>query len=179
MNSLTPRPVKNIVTGAHFVQVECGTFHTIALTKLGDVYTFGFNGNGRLGLAEAGTLDTAQRNCPVLLKSFENLAAKDHEEIGVPTDESQAATTALVKALRPKRVSHLCLGGFYSAALTDQGESSTSSTIRSTIPAATHPPSLSPSVHSSLTTPPTHSPSLPLPSLPTPPCTTRGYLHLG
>jgi hypothetical protein len=52
MNSLTPRPVKSITSGAHFVQVECGTFHTVALTKLGDVYTFGFNGNGRLGLAE-------------------------------------------------------------------------------------------------------------------------------
>ena len=51
MNSLTPRPVKSTGTGAHFVQVECGTFHTIALSKLGDVFTFGFNGNGRLGLA--------------------------------------------------------------------------------------------------------------------------------
>ena len=35
--------------------MECGTFHTIALTKLGDIYTFGFNGNGRLGLAEQST----------------------------------------------------------------------------------------------------------------------------
>ena len=73
-------------------------------------------------LALRGTLDTKQRNTPVLLKSFENLAAKDHEDIGLPTDESQASTTALVKALRPKKVSHLCLGGFYSSALTDQGD---------------------------------------------------------
>ena len=122
MNSLTPRPAKSVTTGAYFVQVECGTFHTTALTKLGDVFTFGFNGNGRLGLAEPGSLDTKQRPTPVLLKAFENLAAKDHEDIGLPTDVSQAATTALVKALRPKKVSHLCLGGFYSAALTDQGD---------------------------------------------------------
>ena len=81
MNSLTPRPVKNVTAGAYFVQVECGTFHTIALTKLGDVYTFGFNGNGRLGLAEPGSLDTKQRNTPVLLKAFENLAAKDHDDV--------------------------------------------------------------------------------------------------
>ena len=33
---------------------------------------------------------------------------------------TQAATTALVKSLRPKKISHLCLGGFYSAALSDQ-----------------------------------------------------------
>ena len=54
MNSLTPRPVKNVSSAAHsFVQVECGTFHTIALSKLGDVFTFGFNGNGRLGPSAA------------------------------------------------------------------------------------------------------------------------------
>ena len=70
---------------------------------MGDVFTFGFNGNGRLGLAEPGSLDTKQRSTPSLLKSFENLAAKDTEDIGMPTDDSQAATTALVKALRPLR----------------------------------------------------------------------------
>ena len=103
-------------------QVECGTFHTIALTKLGDMFTFGFNGNGRLGLAEAGAADPKQRSTPQMIKTFENLAAKDHEDIGLPQDESQQATTALVKALRPKKVSHLCLGGFYSSSITDQGD---------------------------------------------------------
>ena len=122
MNSLTPRPCKSVTTGVFFVQVECGTFHTLALTKLGDLYTFGFNGNGRLGLAEAGSGDTKQRNTPVLIKTYENLAAKDHEEVGLPQDETQKATTALVKALRPKKVSRLCLGGFFSSALTDQGD---------------------------------------------------------
>ena len=58
----------------------------------------------------------------MLIKTYENLAAKDHEEVGLPQDETQKATTALVKALRPKCVSRLCLGGFYSAALTDQGD---------------------------------------------------------
>lgn len=48
MNSLTPRPVKDVSAGAHFGQVECGPFHTVAITKLGDVYTWGFNGTGRL-----------------------------------------------------------------------------------------------------------------------------------
>jgi len=120
MNSLTPRPCKSLQAGAHFVQVDCGVFHTMAVTKLGDVYTFGFNGNGRLGLAGPGTTDTRQRNVPHHLKNL--LAAKDTDDIGMPLDESQAATTALVKALRPKKVSHLCLGGFYSAALTDQGD---------------------------------------------------------
>ena len=48
MNSLTPRPVKDVSAGAHFGQVECGPFHTVAITKLGDVDTWGFNGTGRL-----------------------------------------------------------------------------------------------------------------------------------
>ena len=52
-------------------QVECGTFHCIALTKLGDVYTWGFNGNGRLGLAPplaTNPEDTEQRLTPTLIK---------------------------------------------------------------------------------------------------------------
>ena len=32
------------------------------------------------------------------------------------------ATKALVKALRPKQIAKLCLGGFHSAALSDQGD---------------------------------------------------------
>ena len=103
-------------------QVSCGTFHTLALTKLGDFYSFGFNGNGRLGLAEptGSGHDTAERTTPVIVQSFANLGAKDTEDIGLPQDDSQAATTALVKALRPKQISTLCLGGFYSQALSDQ-----------------------------------------------------------
>ena len=103
MNSPTPRPVKNVGAGAHFCQVQCGTFHTLALTKLGDVYSWGFNGNGRLGLAEPGGTDTAPRLTPVLIKKIEGLACKDDTDVGLPMDESQAATTALVKALRPKQ----------------------------------------------------------------------------
>lgn len=103
--------------------MECGTFHTIALTKLGDIYTFGFNGNGRLGLAEPGGLDTRPRTTPSLIgRTFEGKGAKDSEDIGMPTDEEQAATSALVKALRPKCIRSLSLGGFYSAALSDQGD---------------------------------------------------------
>ena len=103
MNSPTPRPVENVGAGAHFCQVQCGTFHTLALTKLGDVYSWGFNGNGRLGLAEPGGTDTAPRLTPVLIKKIEGLACKDDTDVGLPMDESQAATTALVKALRPKQ----------------------------------------------------------------------------
>ena len=102
-------------------QVECGTFHTIALSKLGDIYSFGFNGNGRLGLAEPNSGgDTQQRNTPCLIKSFATQGKQDHDDSGLPTDDSQAATVALVKALRPRRVKMLCLGGFHSAALSDQ-----------------------------------------------------------
>ena len=71
MNSLTPRPVKDVSAGAHFGQVECGPFHTVAITKLGDVYTWGFNGNGRLGLAEVGTTDTKPRLTPELVRALQ------------------------------------------------------------------------------------------------------------
>ena len=122
MNSLTPRPIKAISAGAHFAQVECGPFHTLALTKLGDVWAWGFNGNGRLGLADAGASDTKQRLTPVLLKSIEGAAVKDEEHVGLPTDDASLATSALVKALRPKQIKGLALGGFHSGALSDQGD---------------------------------------------------------
>ncbi|KAL1503593.1 hypothetical protein AB1Y20_012070 [Prymnesium parvum] len=121
-NALTPRLVNMGSTGAYFVQVACGTFHTIALTKLGDIYSFGFNGNGRLGLAEPLLTDTKPRNKPCLLRSFATQAKQDHEDSSLPADDAQAATTALVRALRPRRVKKLCLGAFHSAALSDQGD---------------------------------------------------------
>ena len=57
-------------------QVECGPFHTVAITKLGDVYTWGFNGNGRLGLAEAGTTDTKQRLTSELVRSLQGASSR-------------------------------------------------------------------------------------------------------
>ena len=104
------------------MQVECGPFHTVAVTKLGDVYTWGFGGNGRLGLAEQGQLNTEQRLTPELVRTLQGAAMKDDADVGMPVDDSQAATKALVKALRPKQISLLCLGGFHSAALSDQGD---------------------------------------------------------
>tara|TARA_B110001452_G_scaffold11041_1_gene9183 strand:+ start:3615 stop:8069 length:4455 start_codon:yes stop_codon:yes gene_type:complete len=84
--------------------------------------TWGFNGNGRLGLAEPGTTDTSQRLTPELIKTLQGAAMKDDADVGMPVDDSQAATKALVKALRPKQIAFLCLGGFHSAALSDQGD---------------------------------------------------------
>ena len=71
---------------------------------------------------DAGASDTKQRLTPVLLKSIEGAAVKDEEHVGLPTDDASLATSALVKALRPKQIAKLCLGGFHSAALSDQGD---------------------------------------------------------
>lgn len=74
------------------MQVECGTFHTIALTKLGDIYTFGFNGNGRLGLADAkGLTDTRQRNVPTLIVSFSNKGRREQEDSDIKMDGVKAS----------------------------------------------------------------------------------------
>ena len=47
---------------------------------------------------------------------------KDEEHVGLPTDDASLATSALVKALRPKQIKGLALGGFHSGALSDQGD---------------------------------------------------------
>ena len=56
--------------------------------------TWGFNGNGRLGLAEPGTTDTMQRLTPDLIKTLQGAAMKDDADVGMPVDDSQVATKA-------------------------------------------------------------------------------------
>ena len=124
MNSLTPRPVKNVAAGAFmFVQVECGTFHTIALTKNGDLFTFGYNGNGRLGLG-AQNDPSKSRTVPAHIKNLEKVMC-DRDDSGTYGSSGDAADAAYKKALTPKYIRYLCFGGFYSVALSDQGEAHT------------------------------------------------------
>lgn len=99
MNSLTPRPVKNVANAAYFVQVECGTFHTIALSKLGDMYTFGYNGNGRLGLAEMGKEDTKPRSTPVAVKVPDQVM-RDMQDLGGYAGAADSAESAFKKVCR-------------------------------------------------------------------------------
>ena len=51
------RVIEKAANNAPFVDVACGTAHTIALTESGDCYSWGFNAYGQLGLGE-GDMET-------------------------------------------------------------------------------------------------------------------------
>ena len=53
-NELVPRRVEGGLTGKHVVQVECGYFHTAALTSDNELFTFGWGDSGRLGQGGTG-----------------------------------------------------------------------------------------------------------------------------
>lgn len=63
-----PKLVKSLAT-KHVVQIACGQFHTLALTNSGEIFAFGNNTYGQLGL---GT-ETEREKKPVLLKSLQGL----------------------------------------------------------------------------------------------------------
>lgn len=62
----TPKLVKTLGT-AQVVQVACGQFHTLALTNSGDLYSFGANMHGQLGLG----YECEKVTKPTLVKSLQ------------------------------------------------------------------------------------------------------------
>lgn len=66
-------------------------------------------------------MDTEKRTTPVQIKTQEKVA-RDGEDLEGLKGSTDAAEAAYQKALTPKFISNLCLGGFYSAALSDQGD---------------------------------------------------------
>jgi E3 ubiquitin-protein ligase HERC4 len=60
-----PKLVKSLATKT-VVQVACGHFHTLALTNAGEIYAFGANGYGQLGLG----FESEKVTKPTLIKSI-------------------------------------------------------------------------------------------------------------
>ena len=54
---------------AQIVSIACGQFHTLALTNSGDLYSFGDNTNGQLGLGST----SEKENRPTLVKSLQGI----------------------------------------------------------------------------------------------------------
>jgi E3 ubiquitin-protein ligase HERC4 len=64
----TPKLVKTLGT-AQVVQVACGQFHTLALTNAGELYSFGANCHGQLGLG----FESEKVTKPTLIKSLQGI----------------------------------------------------------------------------------------------------------
>lgn len=55
-----PAPIRGAVTGIKFSSVRAGSRHSLALTRSGEIYSWGANGQGQLGQG-----DTQDRNVPL------------------------------------------------------------------------------------------------------------------
>ncbi|XP_030261753.1 probable E3 ubiquitin-protein ligase HERC6 [Sparus aurata] len=132
----TPMPIP-------VIQVACGNSHSLALTKGGDVYSWGLNSHGQLGLGKevsllytphlvfaltgvavtqisAGATHTLFLTLPGLVYCC---GANKSGQLGVNrVDERGRFNICVVPALRPLGVSFISCGEAHSAVLTKDGE---------------------------------------------------------
>ncbi|XP_060902401.1 probable E3 ubiquitin-protein ligase HERC6 [Labrus mixtus] len=125
------------------IQVACGNVHSLALTKGGDVFTWGRNSHGQLGLGKAVSLQYT----PVLVTALTGVAvtqisagvthsffltlpglvyccgANKSGQLGLNrVDEKGRFNICVVPALRPLDVSFISCGEAHSAVLTKDGK---------------------------------------------------------
>nr|XP_019943548.1 PREDICTED: probable E3 ubiquitin-protein ligase HERC6 [Paralichthys olivaceus] len=135
--SLVPIPLRIQV-----IQVACGNFHSMALTKGGDVFSWGLNRHGQLGLGK----EVVSQHTPVLVCALSGVpvtqiaAGESHTlfltlsglvyccganksgQLGLNrVDEKGRFNICMVPALRPLGVSFMSCGEAHSAVLTKDG----------------------------------------------------------
>ncbi|XP_041797320.1 probable E3 ubiquitin-protein ligase HERC6 [Chelmon rostratus] len=125
------------------IQVACGNSHSLALTKGGDVLSWGLNSHGQLGLGR----EVSLQYTPVLVRALSGVAvtqisagathtlfltlpglvyccgANKSGQLGLNrVDETGRFNICMVPALRPLAVSSISCGEAHSAVLTKDGE---------------------------------------------------------
>ncbi|XP_072248664.1 probable E3 ubiquitin-protein ligase HERC4 isoform X2 [Leuresthes tenuis] len=142
--SITYRPSRvPIPLPIGIIQVACGNFHSLALTKGGDVFSWGSNSHGQLGLGR----DVALQHKPVLVCALTGVAvtkisaggshtlfltlsslvyccgANKSGQLGLNrVDEKGRFNICMVPALRPLGVSFISCGESHTAVLTKDGK---------------------------------------------------------
>ncbi|MEQ2276649.1 hypothetical protein XENORESO_001753 [Xenotaenia resolanae] len=131
-----PMPIK-------IIQVACGNSHSLALTRGGDVLSWGSNSHGQLGLGK----DFAHQHKPILVCSLTGVAVTQISAGGSHTlfltlsglvyccganksgqlglnrvDEKGRFNICLVPALRPLGISFISCGEAHTAVLTKEGK---------------------------------------------------------
>eukprot|EP00397_Hematodinium_sp_SG-2012_P000868 GEMP01000869.1.p1 GENE.GEMP01000869.1~~GEMP01000869.1.p1 ORF type:complete len:986 (+),score=207.66 GEMP01000869.1:218-3175(+) len=112
-SSVVPTP-REVISQNIFVEVRCGTYHTVALSNQGELFTWGLGTDGRLGLGSTDTsyAVTSIRGVKGWKYSKEETAAHT-SAIGVVSDESSQDDRILLK--------QISCGGSHSAALLKNG----------------------------------------------------------
>ncbi|XP_006889079.1 PREDICTED: probable E3 ubiquitin-protein ligase HERC4 isoform X3 [Elephantulus edwardii] len=134
-----PRNIKSL-SDIQIVQVACGYYHSLALSKASEVFCWGQNKYGQLGLG----LDCNKQSSPQLIKSllgipFMQVAAggahsfvltlsgaifgwgrNKFGQLGL-NDENDRYVPNLLKSLRSQKIVYICCGEDHTAALTKEG----------------------------------------------------------
>ncbi|XP_054687033.1 probable E3 ubiquitin-protein ligase HERC4 isoform X3 [Grus americana] len=134
-----PRNIKSL-SEIQIVQVACGYYHSLALSKGSEVFSWGQNKYGQLGLG----YEYKKQSSPHLIKSllgipFAQIAAggahsfvltlsgaifgwgrNKFGQLGLNDDNDRYVPT-LLKSLRSQKVVHICCGEDHTAALTKEG----------------------------------------------------------
>ncbi|OPJ84714.1 probable E3 ubiquitin-protein ligase HERC4 isoform X1 [Patagioenas fasciata] len=134
-----PRNIKSL-SDIQIVQVACGYYHSLALSKGSEVFSWGQNKYGQLGLG----YEFKKQNSPHVIKSllgipFAQIAAggahsfvltlsgaifgwgrNKFGQLGLNDDNDRYVPT-LLKSLRTQKVVHICCGEDHTAALTKEG----------------------------------------------------------
>ncbi|XP_055454886.1 probable E3 ubiquitin-protein ligase HERC4 isoform X5 [Psammomys obesus] len=134
-----PRNIKSL-SDIQIVQVSCGYYHSLALSKASEVFCWGQNKYGQLGLG----IDCKKQTSPQLIKSllgipFMQVAAggahsfvltlsgaifgwgrNKFGQLGL-NDENDRYVPNLLKSLRSQKVVYICCGEDHTAALTKEG----------------------------------------------------------
>ncbi|NXD67972.1 HERC4 ligase, partial [Eolophus roseicapillus] len=134
-----PRNIKSL-SEIQIIQVACGYYHSLALSKGSEVFSWGQNKYGQLGLG----YEYKKQNSPQVIKSllgipFAQIAAggahsfvltlsgaifgwgrNKFGQLGLNDDNDRYVPT-LLKSLRTQKVVHICCGEDHTAALTKEG----------------------------------------------------------
>ncbi|XP_060697829.1 probable E3 ubiquitin-protein ligase HERC4 [Hemiscyllium ocellatum] len=134
-----PRNIKSLVE-VQITQVACGYHHSLALSKGSQVFSWGQNKNGQLGLGQ----DIGNQPSPQPVRSlngvpFVQIAAGGAHSFAVSlsgavfgwgcnkfgqlglNDEHDRYVPALLKSLRTQKIVYVCCGEDHTAALTKEG----------------------------------------------------------
>ncbi|XP_031812745.1 probable E3 ubiquitin-protein ligase HERC4 isoform X1 [Sarcophilus harrisii] len=134
-----PRNIKSL-TDIQIVQIACGYYHSLALSKGSEVFSWGQNKHGQLGLG----FELKRQSSPQLIKSllgipFTQVAAggahsfvltlsgaifgwgrNKFGQLGL-NDENDRFVPNLLKSLRSQKIVYICCGEDHTAALTKEG----------------------------------------------------------
>ncbi|XP_063817684.1 probable E3 ubiquitin-protein ligase HERC4 isoform X1 [Pseudophryne corroboree] len=134
-----PRNIKSL-SDIHIVQVSCGHHHSLALSKESDIYVWGDNRYGQLGLGYELKKEAAPKHLKSLsgIPFYQIAAGGAHSfaltlsgaifgwgrnkfgQLGL-NDENDRSVPCLLKSLRSQRIVHICCGEDHTATLTKEG----------------------------------------------------------